>query len=492
MRDPIVTCREGTLSGYRVEGLDYFRGIPYAAAPVDQLRFEPPQNPRSWDSVRRCVDPGPVAPQPDGPLRDSNREMAEDCLNLDIVTPAGGDLRPVVVWIHGGGYFAGSSLAPESEGSKLAAEHDVLVVSVTHRLGILGYLDLESYGVEGSGTAGLMDLLAALRWIQTNIAAFGGDPQRVTIAGHSGGGGKVSMLLASPELRDACSGAVIMAGPEFDLNTVHRAGSTTRELLGLIGVNPQSGDVLARLRAIDVDDLLQLQAALGVGVVPGPQSMRFSPVIGRSFLPVPPSQAYARGVSSQIPLILGTSRDEARLATRADPGLLHRPLSEEGLARFVADGLDAPSDTDELVTRYKSLYLGFSARELSLTIASDQFRIRTLRMAEARLSGGGRQTYVYRYDLPEGDGCAPHGAEVAGFFGWGRTAELTQNMVAFARTGAPSEEWPPYTLEQRSEFRIKEESTAVCNPDALARQAWDGIATGHFSNPWARLLEPGM
>lgn len=155
MRDPIVTCREGTLSGYRVEGLDYFRGIPYAAAPVDQLRFAPPQKPRSWDSVRRCVDPGPVAPQPDGPLRDSNREMGEDCLNLDIVTPAGGGLRPVVIWIHGGGYFAGSSLAPESEGSKLAAEHDVLVVSVTHRLGILGYLDLESYGVEGSGTAGL-------------------------------------------------------------------------------------------------------------------------------------------------------------------------------------------------------------------------------------------------------------------------------------------------------------------------------------------------
>ena len=500
MRDPRAETAAGAVSGRRADGLARFHGVPYAAAPVGALRFAPPRDPDPWIGVRRAADPGPIAPQPAGPLADPARAMREDCLVVDVVTPSLDGAAPVLVWLHGGGYFAGSSIEPDTDGERLAAEHGLVVVSVTHRLGLLGHLDLTDDGVPGSGNAGLLDLVAALRWVRGSIAAFGGDPGRITVAGHSGGGGKTSMLLAMPAARGALDGAVVMAGPEFDLNTVERARGTRDALLHELGI--RAADPVDRLRDVPVGDLLGAQERLGVGVVPGPDSMRFSPVVGRPELPLSPSLAFATGVGAAVPTILGTARDEALIAVAgrhdgADAidgtGAAAREPGEEELLEVIADGLDRPGDAAEAVRRYRGIHPGASRRELLLRMVSDQFRIRTIRMAEARERGGAGGTFVYRYDLAGPGGDAAHGAEVGAFFGHRGDGEAARTLARFARTGRPSGSLPSYSADSRHELRFADlGATVEADPDAAERRAWDGIPTGPASNPWARLLRLGL
>lgn len=491
MREVVVSTPSGRLAGRQDDGVLRFHGVPYAEAPVGERRFAAPVPVQPWEGILSASAPGPIAPQPLSPLADVSRGMGEDCLRLDIVTPAVPGWRPVVVWLHGGGYFAGSSLEPDSDGTRLSAEHDLVVVSVTHRLGILGFLDLEPVGVPGSGIAGHLDLLAALRWIRSHITAFGGDPERVTVVGHSGGGGKTSMLLSTPSAAHLMHGAVIMAGPEFDLNDPSRAAATRTAVAEALGLDGTAEQLAERLRRVPVADLLQVQEHLGAGAVPGPHSMRFSPVVGRDPLPLVPTAAARSGIGAGIPLIIGTARDESHIALGADPGAASRDLPSEALHRLVADGLDRPEDASRILRRYRELLPDSPPGELWLSIASDQFRIRSLRLAEARLGGGAAATYVYRYDVPDAAGSVPHGAEVAAFFGRTADTAAADCLAAFARTGSPGPSWEAYARGSRHEHRFRETGAAdVPDPDAERRLAWDGIGTGPRSHPWARLLEP--
>ncbi|MEV7663632.1 carboxylesterase family protein [Paenarthrobacter sp. NPDC089316] len=494
MSSPLAYTRYGTVAGLWRDGAARFYGVPYAAAPVGPLRFAPPRPPVPWSRIRNSTEPAPVAPQPAGPLADPHRGMSEDCLTVDIVTPTMTGGHPVLVWLHGGGYFAGSSIEPDTDGGQLAATYGTVVVSITHRLGLLGFLDLEDSGVPGSGNAGLLDIVAALRWIHENIASFGGDPSRITVAGHSGGGGKTSMIMSMPAAKGLINGAVVMAGPEFDLNTVQRARTTLLGTLATLGISRCASGTLKRLRDVPLTDLLQAQEQLGVGAVPGPDSMRFSPVIGRSVLPLSPSQAFSTGASAKVPMILGTARDEAHIGVRPTPGVPVPTLSEVQLLGLLADGLDHPKDAEKIVSRYRALHPRFPNRDLFLGIASDQFRIRTLRMAEARLQGGAERTYVYRYDASGREAVASHGAEVASFFALrGEPDGLATALVAFARDGRPPSHWPPYTIEARHELRVSNDCiAAVPDPDAPSRSAWKGVSTGPGSNPWARLIQSSL
>lgn len=416
--------------------------------------------------------------------------MNEDCLFLDIVTPSLCGARPVIVWLHGGGYFAGSSLEPDSDGACLSEEHGAVVVSVTHRLGVLGFLDLEPWGVTGSGLAGHLDLIAALRWIRHCIEAFGGDPERVTVVGHSGGGGKASLLMSTPSASELMHGAVIMAGPEFDLNDPGRAAETRDAVVAALGITGAPDERVAALRAVSAHDLLQVQEHLGAGPVPGPDSMRFSPVVGRHPLPFAPTAAARAGFGLKIPLIIGTARDESHIALSADPELATRDLAPDGVLRLVADGLDRPEDAAGLVRAYRRLLPDLSSGGLWLAIASDQFRIRSLRLAEARAAAGAA-TRVYRYDVPSPAASAAHGAEVPAFFGKAPDPAAMNLLAAFAESGDPGPAWPVYTADSRWELRFRADGpVCVPDPDGERRTAWDGIGTGPRSHPWARLLEP--
>src|SRR5579875_2088986 len=214
---PVGRTTAGDVQGTPIDGVLRFLGIPYGASTAGANRFMAPQPPEPWTGVRQEVRP-PLAPQFQGRRPGPPEPMSEDCLMANVWTPSTSGSRPVLVWMHGGGFIMGSALRPETDGASLCREGDVVVVSVHHRLGLLGFLHLEELGGERWGASAnnsILDLIAALEWVRDNIAAFGGDPERVTIFGHSGGGGKVATVLSSPAARGLVHRACILGGPPF-------------------------------------------------------------------------------------------------------------------------------------------------------------------------------------------------------------------------------------------------------------------------------------
>ena len=247
----VVSTDKGKVAGYVENGIYIFKGIPYARAD----RFQPPHPVEKWEGIRSCRQYGPVCPQQDrqGWLNDEiafafnwdDGFSSEDCLRLNIWTPKAGDngKRPVMVWLHGGGYSAGSGQElPSYDGASLAASEDVVVVSINHRLNVLGFLDLSAFGEKyaKSGNAGLLDMVAALQWVKDNISGFGGNPDNVTIFGQSGGGGKVTTLLATPSAKGLFHKAIVQSGSmlqTMESRYSRKIGAATVRNLGLNASN---------------------------------------------------------------------------------------------------------------------------------------------------------------------------------------------------------------------------------------------------------------
>ena len=500
--NPIIETAQGRVEGVVRDGVASFRGVPYGASTAGEGRFAPPAPPQSWTGVRSAHDFGPICPQ----VRPSGSAASEDCLVLNVWTPAPEGRRPVLVWFHGGGFLAGQGDTRETDGAALARDQDVVVITLNHRLGLLGFLDLESISDERfahAKNAGMLDLVAALRWVRDNIAAFGGDPDSVTVFGHSGGGGKVSAMLAMPAARGLFHRAMVLGGPPFGIKTRDETARTAHLVLSQLGLDPSSAE---RIFEVPVAQLLEAQDALGAGAIPSEHGTRFSPVVGGEDLPVDPYTALAAGMSADIPVIAGTARDEAHAAffalERYRSGRWQPTLDE--LVTLITPGLSNPADAGPLIDRYLAHSPRMSRAEVFLTICSDQFRVRTARLVDARLAGGAPHTFVYSAEIAHGSlPGAYHGVEVPFFFGTmgadtkiGPTAErsqlgaqVTAAVGSFARHGTPGEGWPAYDPASRREAVLRDDGIIHDVPgysDDL-RALWQGIPLGVDTDPWTTL-----
>lgn len=316
---PVVDAPAGALRGEAIAGLNVFKGIPYAAPPVGQLRWRPPAPTAPWTGVREARDFGPACPQPPYPAGSiyglELTRYSEDCLTLNVWAPADAKDAPVMVWIHGGSLRAGSSAEGMYDGAALA-RRGIVVVSINYRLAVLGYLahpELSAESPEGiSGNYGLLDQIAALAWVKRNIAAFGGDPGKVTVAGESAGALSVVYLLASPRARGLFDKAIVQSGAMYSMPElrVRRHGETPAEATGAALAAKLGAKDLAALRAMDADALVQGAAAAGF--------MPWGTVDGK-VLPQQPIDAFDRGEQAPVPVLAGFNQGEIRTLRRFAP-----------------------------------------------------------------------------------------------------------------------------------------------------------------------------
>jgi len=503
--DGVVEVAGGRVRGVERSGVWTFSGIPYARAPVGVLRWRPPEPPDPWSGVRPADRFGPIAPQ-SGPVEGLTipgdpTEHAEDCLSLNVWTPAlDAGRRPVMVWIHGGGFTSGSGSFLLYRGGALARDGDVVVVTVNYRLGALGFLGHPAV-VEGStepgevGNWGLKDQVAALRWVRDHIAGFGGDPGNVTVFGESAGAMSISTLLGVPAARGLFHRAAIESGPAYT-HSPERARSQGEELGKELGIGELTREALV---AVPADELVAATQALqNRRSNPGELPLPFLPVVDGAYVPRDPLEAVADGEAASVPLLIGTTRDELTLFALGDPRLAN--IDDEGLHRWM--GRAAPGfDTDRLVTTYREVRAarGESVvpRDLWVAMGSDLvFRWPSLRTAAAQRPHQPRTfVYLFTWETPAFGGelgsChaleipfvfgALHRPLIAAFAGGGPAAEaLSERMhhawLAFARTGDPSHpgigSWPAWDDDRRATMVFGPDGGVVDGPRDAELAVW--------------------
>ena len=509
---PVVTTGAGDVQGLVDAGINAFKGIRYGAPPIDKLRFKAPQKPAPWKGAADAIGYGAPAVQMNNrppPATTLARQLStifttpaeekldnEDCLFLNVWSPGVGDgkKRPVMFWIHGGGYAYGSSSWPIYDGANLARRGDVVVVSVNHRLNVFGYLYLaEIAGAEfaESGNVGMLDLVLALEWVRDNIAAFGGDPSNVTIFGESGGGSKVSTLLAMPAAKGLVHKAIIESGPGLTGATKAAATATAQSILTELGVDATN---LAALTLLPTDAVLAAAQRAAAKAPPGPaQFARLSPVVDGVALPTDPFTPGAPLQAAGIPLLIGTNKDEMTLFNAGEPWF--RDLDEKGLAQRAKE--IAGDKSDALLKAYRERSPSYSPAYLLSALNTGGFMwSNSIKLAE-RKSAQSAPVFMYRLDweTPVGDGVfkAPHTLEIPLVFdnverarvllGDGDAPQQLANQmsdawIAFARTGSPAAKglpaWPAYEKKHRATMIFDTTSRVVLDPDAKIRKIYNG------------------
>jgi para-nitrobenzyl esterase len=502
---PVVETVSGKVRGATAGGIHTFKGIPYGAPTGGKNRFLPPQSVAPWPGIRDALAYHGQAPQ--SPIKPKRRaEMdnilgpadatpeVEDCLTLNVWTPGlDAAKRPVMVWLHGGAFAYGSGNRAVTEGANLAKRGDVVVVSVNHRLNICGYLHLEDLGGErfaGSGNAGSLDMVAALEWVRDNIASFGGDAGNVTIFGESGGGGKVSALLAMPAAKGLFHRAVIQSGAAVRFTTRERANALAETVVKQLGG-------LDKLQDAPLDQLLAaiLPASRGAGPRAYPLLDRydFGPVVDGAVVAQHPSEPTTSPLGDDIPLMIGGTAQEASLFLD-DDGVWDRTLTEAQLHERVA--AVAGPDTDAAL----ALYHGeTSADRLIAALTGSNFSVRTWLYADRRASKGGAPVYHYSLDwgspFAGGRMGAHHAMDLPFVFdttdvprstkGADGAPELAAAMsatwAAFARTGNPNNAaipaWPAYSPDKRATMVFDTRCGVVNDPGGAARELWTKVAT---------------
>ncbi|WP_457102013.1 carboxylesterase/lipase family protein [Microbacterium sp. P5_E9] len=467
---------QGTLRGVEADGVFTLLGVPYGDDTSGPHRFRAPRPVPSWSGVREAVTFGPAAPQLDSrgeleklmhPRNGSPLEggpMDEDCLRMNVWAPSGreGAELPVLVWLHGGGHLAGSGNEMWFNGDVLAARGDVVVVTVTHRLGLFGFLDLRDQGYPDSAHAGMLDIIAALGWVSENIASVGGDPSRVTIAGQSGGSGKVAALLAMPAARDLFVRAIMMSGPfarVLPQNAVTGFRDRVFEALG--GPSP---DALENLSAADLL-AAQGRALAGGADVFGPQAMEsmagIGPVLDRVHLPEHPFWPTGGVGLRGKQLLIGWTAHEVGSLLASDPGYTIQLTADDVVARLTAFGIPDPQalfDATSATVPSEPPHLVY-ARLLSGMLFAGPAREVATRARETA-----DEVWVYEFAEPSdalgGLLGSCHSLDIAYVFGTvdriplvGATparVDLSRRMmnawVGFATSGAPApvEEWRPW------------------------------------------------
>lgn len=506
----VVTTDAGALRGTITdEEVVAFRGVPYAAPPVGPLRFRAPEPVAPWPGIRDATAVPPACPQPWLPRLFDKLDPAEqryrerydeDCLTVNVWTPAADDgRRPVMVWFHGGWFSVGSGNEPSFDGARLARRGDVVVVTVNHRLGMLGFLALGEVGGEEfatSGNAGTLDMVAALRWVRTNIARFGGDPGNVTIFGESGGGCKVSVLLAAPAAEGLFQRAIVQSGPLLRINEASRANATTKAVLDELAVS-----TVEELQALPVENLLAahdkvLGGPLGGLYGDGP---RLAPVLDGIVLREHPFDPVAAPAASRVSLMVGSCKDESTMLVAVIPGIDEMEPAEQ--VRLLTDNVYG-HDLDDLWPRYRETRPQETITQHFLAATSDQLRVGGIQVAERQLAAEAPPVYMYRLDYEPpvygGKLGAVHTLDIGFVFdntdrGAGTTSpnrglyqggpeverlttEMSEAWIAFARGGDPNHaqlpHWPPYDTTRRATMMFDLKTQVVDDPDSAERLLW--------------------
>jgi len=486
--DAIAETGNGRVHGRSENGLTVFRGIPYGGDTGGKNRFMPPTKATAWSGVRDCADWGHVAPKPisNAPLTDYNRMvgwsnyrggLSEDCLNLNIWTPGlDNRKRAVMVIIHGGGFTSGSGNLVALEGDHAARAGDIVLVTVNHRLGALGYTDLSALGgtdFAPSGVVGMMDLVQALQWVRDNIEHFGGDPGRVLITGQSGGGGKVSTLLAMPSGKGLFHRAVLQSGSTITLTHHEAAQRNTEALLTKLGLTKND---LGKLQALPFE---QITAAQGGG----------GPVVDGIVVPRDPFAPDAPAASATVPMMIGSCLEDSGL------NMTDWDIDEKGLAAWTESQAAGKGST--VLAAYRKLYPAKKPFFIKAMIATDRgLRRNTVLQAERKTAQGAAPVFLYRWDCQTpaqgGKFGAIHGTDLSMSFsnpdtdvGTGTPSaramarRIGDATIAFAKTGNPDcaaiPHWSAYNVAERPVMIFDDRTRLENDPNRELRLLWNQL-----------------
>lgn len=481
---PIVDTTTGKVRGALLDGVHSFKGIPYGANTGGKNRWLPPQAVTPWTGVRDALDYGPRAPQNERPAKEPHlawirdtRAYSEDCLVLNVFTPGLGNQgdsrkRPVLVYIHGGGFVSGASSAPGLDGHNFARAGDVVLVSLNHRLNVFGHLSLagsRDTRYADAGNVGMLDVIAALNWVRQNIAQFGGDPANVSISGQSGGASKVAVLMAMPQAKGLFHKAIIQSASSLlRMATPEAAARNTQHLLTQLSIDPKNINAL-----LDVPAATLLQA-MAKGVAAG-RVDNYRPVVDGRALPTHPFDPVAPALTADIPLMIGSCEDEMTFPySQAMENFSYDET--QALARVRNFVQVDEAKARELMSLYKAGRPNATPSDLWIAISTDhQYRRNGIRASElkAELHKAGNAPswhYLFTWKTPVLNGLlkSPHTICIpfsfgnvdiaAGLTGTGKDRYALQvGMMgawhAFMRTGDPNHHgiprWMPYNLAER-------------------------------------------
>jgi para-nitrobenzyl esterase len=488
---PIAETASGRIQGYDDGPIKVFKGVPYGAPTGGANRWLPAKAPQPWTGVRDTTTPGDMCPQRFGaPMLEETAMLqtgpsSEDCLHMNVFTPSVGansGRRPVMVWFHGGGFAGGSGNATSYDGRNLCEKHDVVLVTVTHRLNVFGFLYLpELYGGEyaDSGNVGIMDCVAVLQWVRANIGNFGGDAGNVTIFGQSGGGAKVSALMGMPSAKGLFHRAIVQSASFLRGTPKDRAAEGAKRVVEALGVTS-----LKELQAVPADTLVQAMATARLAT---------APVVDGRALPANPFDPTASPLSATVPLMIGFTRNEANFT----PNPIIDPIDDARLTELVKGVFPniTPADVDRLVGVVRTQNPGTPNHIVYQLIASQNTGAVITQEADRKAEQQGAPAYVYYFThtvaARGGRLGAPHTAEIPYVFDSLAHAEpligrvtpkeqaladtLSLTWTSFARTGNPNNRriptWTPHNTQQRPTMVLDDEPKLVNDPLRASRVA---------------------
>jgi para-nitrobenzyl esterase len=481
----VVETTSGKVRGLVIDKINAFKGIRYGASTAGANRFMPPAKPTAWTGIQDAFEWGQEAPQ--GPHTEiaevattiPKLTVGEDCLALNVWTNSTSGKRPVMVWLHGGGFTSGNGCYTMYDGANLARKHDVVAVSINHRLNAFGYMYLADVGGETyaqSSNLGQMDIIAALRWVKDNISKFGGDPNNVTIYGQSGGAGKVSTLMAMPAAKGLFHRAIIQSGSALR-GTAKDAATKNAEAF------------IAKVGAKTVDQLKAMPMAQLITAATSPGAGPFGPVLDGKTLIEGPFDPTAPALSADIPVLIGTTEYEVTFF----PNTKYDPLDDVALRNAVKQALrtDDPN-ADKVIASYKKGRPGLTNLDYSLILASDNFRANVVTEAERKSAqkapvymyyftwqspvSGGKLKSFHTLDIPF---ALANVDEAKGMTGSGEDRYALQDKMStawttFARSGNPNHKglpaWPTFDAGKRATMILGNNCRVVNDPNGEERQ----------------------